>query len=88
MTRPDTEGSLLEDLREELETGAPSEAHIVKDPAKVTEAYLNQTPLEALCGKVFTPTKGVTGLPICQMCKDLADSFLTGGGSDDIEGVF
>lgn len=75
---------------EKLEQGEGAVAHIVKDPGKVAQAYIEQTPLEALCGKVFTPTKGVKGLPICQMCKDMADAFMNKdeGGSDGVEGVF
>jgi len=88
MTTP--EGSLLEDLREELGTGEPTVAHIVKDPEKVQEAYIMGTPLEALCGHVWVPTKPVKGLPLCEMCKELADAFMNKdeGGVDGVEGVF
>jgi hypothetical protein len=65
-------------------TGSPECAHIVKDKNKVSDAYLNGTPVEALCGHVFVPTKDPKKLPVCQMCKELADAFLKGGNSDDI----
>lgn len=74
----------IERTDERTSTGSPDVAHIVKDKNKVTEAYLKGTPVEALCGHVFVPTKDPKKLPVCQMCKDLADAFLKGGSSDDI----
>lgn len=68
-------------------TGSASPAHIVKDPSKVAQAYLEGTPLEALCGHTFTPSKSTRDLPICAMCKDMADAFMDEGGADDVRGV-
>lgn len=39
--------------------------------AKVTEAYVEGTPLTALCGHVFVPSKDPTNLPVCPKCKDI-----------------
>jgi len=79
----------LEVTEERLDTGTGPVAHIVKDPAKVAQAYIDGLPLEALCGHVWVPSKSVKGLPICQMCKEMADAFMDGpdGGSDKVEGV-
>jgi hypothetical protein len=72
-TRPITE--------EVLETGEPAVAHIVKtDPgenaaAKVLEARIYGTPIEALCGHVWVPSRDPKQLPMCQACKEIYDMY-------------
>ena len=75
--------TLIEERTEERELQDPgSVAHIVKDPAKVTEAYILGTPVEALCGHVFTPSKDPKQLPVCDTCKDIADIRTDGKGGE------
>ena len=75
--------TLVEERTEERELQDPGScAHIVKDPGKVTEAYVLGTPLEALCGHIFTPTKSPKSLPICDTCKDIADIRTDGKGNE------
>jgi hypothetical protein len=75
--------TLIEEQTEERELQDPgSVAHIVKDPGKVTEAYILGTPVEALCGHTFTPSKDPKSLPICDTCKDIADIRTDGKGSE------
>ena len=68
-------------LDEELETGEPAVAHIVKtEPgesaaAKVLEARIYGTPIEALCGHVWVPSRDPRQLPMCQACKEVYDMF-------------
>ena len=63
------------------ETDEPEVAHIVKvEPgetaaAKVLEARINGTPLEALCGHVWVPSRDPRQLPVCQACKEVYDMF-------------
>jgi Protein of unknown function (DUF3039) len=63
------------------ETGEPDSAHIVKtEPgesaaAKVLEARINGTPLEALCGHVWVPSRDPRQLPLCQACKEIYDMY-------------
>jgi hypothetical protein len=63
------------------ETGEPQAAHIVKTgpkesaAAKVLEARINGTPLEALCGHVWVPSRDPQQLPICQACKEIYDMY-------------
>jgi Protein of unknown function (DUF3039) len=63
------------------ETGEPVAAHIVKtEPgesaaAKVLEARINGTPLEALCGHVWVPSRDPKQLPLCQACKEIYDMY-------------
>ena len=75
--------TLIEERTEERELQDPGScAHIVKDPSKVTEAYILGTPVEALCGHVFTPSKDPKALPICDTCKDIADIRTDGQGGE------
>jgi hypothetical protein len=77
-TRPATTKPITEEV---LETGEPSKAHIVKtEPgedaaAKVLEARIYGTPLEALCGHVWVPTRDPTQLPLCDKCKDIYETY-------------
>lgn len=48
-------------------------AHIA-DSAKIVESYVTGNPVEALCGKVFVPTRNPEGLPVCLECRELADA--------------
>jgi hypothetical protein len=71
--RPDTEMV--------TETGEPIVAHIVKtepgeDAAgKVLEARINGTPLEALCGHVWVPSRDPKQVPMCQKCKEIYETY-------------
>lgn len=62
---------------EETETEEPTAAHIVKTApgedaaAKVLEARIMGTPIEALCGFVWVPSRDPKQLPICEKCKEV-----------------
>lgn len=63
------------------ETAEPTMAHIVKtEPgedaaAKVLEARIMGTPLEALCGHVWVPSRDPKQLPLCDTCKDIYETY-------------
>ena len=63
------------------QTGKPDSAHIVKtDPgenaaAKVLEARIYGTPLEALCGHVWVPSRDPKQLPVCEKCKGIYEMY-------------
>lgn len=71
----------ITDTEEVLQTGEPAAAHIVKtDPgesaaAKVLEARIYGTPLEALCGHVWVPSRDPKQLPMCERCKSIYDLY-------------
>lgn len=62
---------------ETTETGEPTSAHIVKTKrgenaaAVVLEARIMGTPLEALCGFVWVPSRDPKQLPVCEQCKSI-----------------
>jgi hypothetical protein len=79
--QPDLDRRLDERTDEDLETGKPQVAHIVKtDPgesavAKVTEARIYGFPVEALCGERFVPQRDPTKVPVCQACKEIYEFY-------------
>ena len=62
---------------QETETSEPTAAHIVKvgrgeDAATIVlEARINGTPVEALCGFVWVPSRDPRQLPVCEECKNI-----------------
>ena len=77
-TRPATTKPITEEV---LETGEQAMAHIVKtEPgedaaSKVLEARIYGTPLEALCGHVWIPSRDPKQLPLCDKCKDIYETY-------------
>jgi hypothetical protein len=59
------------DTETELGSGQGKVAHIA-DKSRITEAYVAGTPLVALCGYTWVPSQSPKGLPVCEMCKELA----------------
>ena len=75
------EPDLITDEESETQTGDPTVAHIVKTKrgenaaAKVLEARITGTPLEALCGHVWVPSRDPRQLPVCQRCREIYDMY-------------
>ena len=64
-------------------------AHIVWAPggnpgAVIMEAMVTGTPVRALCGKVWVPSRDPKRYPVCPGCKEVKDALQGrgGGGSD------
>ena len=75
---------------EETETEDGPVAHIVKTKkgedaaAKVLQARIEGTPLEALCGHVWVPSRDPKQIPVCERCKDIYGMYKNfNGGLDD-----
>lgn len=64
------ETAFKEDL---LDTGNSGFAHFA-DSSKVTEAYVEGTPIEAVCGKVFIPSRDPKKFPVCPICAEVVES--------------
>ena len=41
---------------------------------KLTEAMVMGTPVVALCGKIWVPTRNPENYPVCQECKEIWES--------------
>lgn len=46
------------------------------EASKVTEAYVLGIPVEAVCGKMFVPSRDPKKFPVCPICKDIVNSLL------------
>ncbi|HYH33789.1 MAG TPA: DUF3039 domain-containing protein [Nocardioides sp.] len=53
------------------------------DKHKLTEAMVMGTPVVALCGKVWVPTRAPEKFPVCPSCKEIWEQMQPG---DDGEG--
>ena len=49
-------------------------AHYVPK-AKLTAALINGTPVRALCGKIWVPSRDPERYPVCPECKAIRDAF-------------
>ncbi len=47
--------------------------------AKLTEAQVMGTPVVALCGKVWVPTRNPERFPVCPQCREIWESLQPGG---------
>lgn len=73
-----TQTDLLEETKEELSTGDPIYSHIVdrgtdERPAEaiVLEARVNGTPITALCGYTWVPSRDPQRHPVCPKCVEM-----------------
>jgi Protein of unknown function (DUF3039) len=70
------------DTRPDLSTGDGDHerfAHyVLKD--KIMDSAVNGTPMVALCGKVWVPSRDPKRFPICPECKEIFESLPDGEG--------
>lgn len=59
----------------EAETGKPKYAHYAES-VSVTEGYVLGTPVLALCGKLFVPSRDPKKFPLCPICKKIVEALL------------
>ncbi len=48
-------------------------AHYVTSAEALMQAMVEGTPVQALCGKVWVPSRDPQRFPICPTCKEIAD---------------
>lgn len=61
------------DLDQKTDSEDNNELAHYAEAASVTEGYVMGTPVQALCGKIFIPSKNPERLKICPICKELVD---------------
>jgi hypothetical protein len=49
-------------------------AHVVVPASAVTEAYITGTPVTALCGKTWVPSRDPGRYPVCPTCKEILEA--------------
>lgn len=50
---------------------------------KIVEAMVTGTPIRALCGKVWVPSRDPQKYPVCPTCKEIYDGLPPGGDGGD-----
>jgi hypothetical protein len=74
---PDS-GTLIEERTDErtdlLEEGDHERFSHYADKDKIMEAMVNGTPVRALCGKVWVPSRDPKKFPVCPECKEIYES--------------
>ncbi len=58
--------------------------YVPKD--KLMAAMVEGTPVVALCGKVWVPSRDPQRYPVCPECKEIWETMRPGGGDDDSDG--
>lgn len=64
------------ELLEKSETSTsdiPKFSHYA-EAVSVTEGYVLGTPVQALCGELFVPSRDPKKFPICPICKEIVDA--------------
>ena len=61
-------------LEQDTEQGESNEFAHYAEAASVTEGYVMGTPVQALCGKVFIPSKNPERLKVCPICKEIVEA--------------
>jgi hypothetical protein len=75
---PDS-GTITEERTEErtdhrLDDGDHERFSHYADKDKIMEAMVNGTPVRALCGKVWVPSRDPQRYPVCPECKEIYES--------------
>ena len=68
------DADVLEQTDIDTKEGEDNQLAHYAESASVVEGYVMGTPVEALCGKIFIPSKNPERSKICPICKEIADS--------------
>lgn len=64
----DAKPEAKEDINEENRV-----AHLAEKNS-VTEGYVLGTPVQAICGEIFVPSRDPEKFPLCPICKEIAEA--------------
>ena len=79
---PDSGTRVHEDIRPDTSHGDHERfAHYV-DKNEMMESAVNGTPIRALCGKVWVPSRDPKRFPVCPECKEIYESLPLGDDGD------
>jgi hypothetical protein len=69
---PESRGTVLEERVElPFEEGDHERFSHYADKEKITEALVLGTPVRALCGKIWVPSRDPSRFPVCPECKEI-----------------
>lgn len=67
--------TVLDERTTPLEDGDHERFSHYVPKAKLVKAMINGTPVVALCGKVWVPTRNPEKFPVCPECQEIWESF-------------
>lgn len=73
-----TESLLLEDTKTSTDDGDENRFAHYAESTSVTEGYVLGTPVMAICGKLFVPSRDPNKYPLCPICKEIAEALFLG----------
>lgn len=76
---PDGDLKVHEDVRIDPSNGDHERFAHYADANQITESSVFGTPIRAICGKVWVPSRDPKRFPICPECKEIYDSLPSGG---------
>ncbi|HJY55425.1 MAG TPA: DUF3039 domain-containing protein [Streptosporangiaceae bacterium] len=82
---PEQKTRVREDVRPKTSHGDGDHerfAHYV-DKSKIVDSMVTGTPVTALCGKVWVPSRDPKRYPVCPTCKEIYGMLPPGGEGDD-----
>jgi DUF3039 family protein len=85
VSKPESDSDILTDQRTDervdyrLDEGDHERFSHYAPKDKIMEAMVEGTPVRALCGKVWVPSRDPQRFPICPVCKDLYDNVIPNG---------
>ena len=75
---PGSQSITEERVEERYEEGDEERFSHYVPKAKLTEAQVMGTPVVALCGKVWVPSRNPDKYPVCPECKEIWETFSSG----------
>ena len=75
---PGSQTITREKIQEDYQEGDEERYSHYVPKAKLVEAQVNGTPVVALCGKVWVPTRNPERFPVCPVCKEIWESMQPG----------
>lgn len=72
--------------REEVEPGDRDRYSHYVDKNKMMRAAINGTPVVALCGKIWVPSRDPKRYPVCPTCKEIYEAMRRGENPGDSSG--
>ncbi|MEL4358700.1 MULTISPECIES: DUF3039 domain-containing protein [unclassified Luteococcus] len=75
--------TVIDERTQEMEAGDQERFSHYVPKAKLTEAMVMGTPVVALCGKVWVPSRNPEKFPVCPECKEIWESLNDKGGPKD-----
>ena len=85
---PEQETRIHEDVRPDTSHGDGDHerfAHYVQKD-KIVDSSVMGTPLVALCGKVWAPSRDPEAVPRCPSCKEIYEQLPSGDGGERLSG--